>query len=162
MLRFIFVCFIYVYGIPCQGQELDKELFRRLFFCTRYFEGWHTQATTPGYIGYGHQIQTGETFPIELTRKQVEDLLVNDLRKIYRMFKNYGKDAYLLTALAYQIGPSKLLGTNGYPKSLLLRKQENGDRDIKTLYLRFCKWNGHAVKSIRVRRTVEMKLLYQP
>lgn len=162
MLRFIFVCFIYVYGIPCQGQELDKELFRRLLCCTRYFEGWHTQSTTPGYIGYGHQIQTGETFPVELTQKQAEDLLVNDLRKIYRMFKSYGDDAYLLTALAYQIGPSKLLGTNGHSKSLLLRKLESGDRNIKKHYLRFCRWKNRPIRSIRVRRMVELELLYKP
>lgn len=162
MLRFIFVCFIYVYGIPCQGQEFDKELFRRLLFCTRYFEGWHTQSTTPGYIGYGHQIQTGETFPVELTQKQAEDLLVNDLRKIYKMFKSYGKDAYLLTALAYQIGPAKLLGKGKYPKSTLLTRLEYGDRDILPLYLSFCKWNGKIISSIRKRRWVEYHLLFSP
>ena len=162
MLRFIFVCFIYVYGIPCQGQKFDKELFRRLLFCTRYFEGWHTQSTTPGYIGYGHQIQTGETFPVELTQKQAEDLLVNDLRKIYKMFKSYGKDAYLLTALAYQIGPAKLLGKGKYPKSTLLTRLEHGDRDILPLYLSFCKWNGKIISSIRKRRWVEYHLLFSP
>lgn len=161
MLRFILI-YLIIYGIPCQGQELDKELFCRLLYCTRYFEGWHTQSTTPGYIGYGHQIQAGEIFPVELTKKQAEALLVNDLFKLYRMFNKYGKDAYLLTALAYQIGPSKLLGTNGYPKSILLRKLENGDRDIKTSYLRFCKWKGRSISSIRIRRKVELELLYQP
>lgn len=161
-MKIIVIYFICAYCIPCQGQELDKELFYRLVCCTRYFEGWHTQSSTPGYIGYGHQIQKGEIFPNELTREQADKLLEKDLLKIFKMFNGYGEDAYLLTALAYQIGPSKLLGTNGYPKSLLLRKLENGERDIKMLYLRFCKWKGRFIRSIRIRRKIELKLLYKP
>lgn len=80
----------------------------------------------------------------------------------YRLYTNYGKSALLLAALSYQIGPSKLLGTHGYPKSILLKKLENGDRDIYTEYISFCKWKGKTVPSIRMRRKVEFLLLHKP
>lgn len=161
-LKIVAICLMFVHCITCHGQEHDKELFYRLECCTKYFEGWHTQSTTPGYIGYGHQIQKGEMFPDELSKSQAAKLLRKDLLGIYGMFKGYGDDAYLLTALAYQIGPSKLLGTNGHSKSLLLRKLESGDRNIKKHYLRFCRWKNRPIRSIRVRRMVELELLYKP
>ena len=70
------------------------------------------------------------------------------------------RDAYLLAALSYQIGPAKLLGNDKYPKSTLLTRLDRGDRDILLLYLIYCKWKGKNVSSIRKRRWVEYQLLF--
>lgn len=57
-----------------KAKNLTRYFFCRLLYCMRCFEGWHTQSTTPGYIGYGHQIQTGEVFHVELTKKNRQKL----------------------------------------------------------------------------------------
>lgn len=157
LLGIFFIC-----SIPCHSQPPDRILFDRLVTSTKYFEGWHTQRTTPGHVGYGHRIQPGEHFPNSLTRRQADSLLRSDLMQHYRLYTRYGKDALLLTALSYQIGSAKLLGKGKYPKSTLLIRLERGDRDIFPLYLSFCKWKGKSIPSIRKRRWVEYKLLYQP
>ena len=77
-----------------------------------------------------------------------------------RLYARYGREAYLLAALSYQIGPAKLLGNDKYPKATLLTQLERGDRDILPLYLRYCKWRGKTVSSIRKRRWVEYQLLF--
>lgn len=151
-----------IFFVPCHGQQPDRVLFERLVSSTKYFEGWHTQSTTPGHVGYGHKIQRGEQFPNALTRRQADSLLRSDLMQHYRLYTRYGKDAYLLTALSYQIGPAKLLGNYKYPKSTLLTRLERGDRNILSLYLRFCKWKGKTIPSIRRRRWVEYHLLFSP
>lgn len=156
-LGILFIC-----SIPCYSQPPNKTLFDRLVASTKYFEGWHTQSTTPGHVGYGHKIQRGEHFPNTLTRRQADSLLRRDLMQHYRLYTRYGKDAYLLTALSYQIGPAKLLGNYKHPKSTLLTRLEQGDRNILSLYLRFCKWKGETIPSIRRRRWVEYHLLFSP
>ena len=158
----ILISMLFIYSVPCHSQPPDKELFDRLVASTKYFEGWHTPRTTPGHVGYGHKIQKGEHFPNVLSRRQADFLLRKDLMQHYRLYTRYGKDAWLLTALSYQIGPAKLLGQGKYPKSTLLTRLESGDRDILPLYLSFCKWKGNAVSSIRKRRWVEYHLLFSP
>ncbi len=153
---------LFISSIPCHSQSPDRTLFDRLVASTKYFEGWHTQRTTPGHVGYGHKIQRGEHFPNALTHRQADSLLRSDLMQHYRFYTRYGKDALLLTALSYQIGPTKLLGKGKYPKSTLLTRLEHGDRDILPLYLSFCKWNGKIISSIRKRRWVEYHLLFSP
>lgn len=156
-LSILSICFV-----PCHGQQPDRVLFERLVTSTKYFEGWHTQNTTPGHVGYGHKIQRGEHFPDALTRRQADSLLRSDLIQHYRLYSRYGKDAYLLAALSYQIGPAKLLGNAKYPKSTLLIRLERGERKILPFYLKFCKWKGKAIPSIRRRRLVEYNLLFSP
>lgn len=90
--------------VPCHSQQPDRVLFERLVTSTKYFEGWHTQSKTPGHVGYGHKIQQGEHFRNSLTRRQADSLLRSDLIQHYRLYSRYGKDAYLLAALSYQIG----------------------------------------------------------
>ena len=148
--------------VPCHSQQPDRVLFERLVTSTKYFEGWHTQKETPGHVGYGHKIQQGEHFRNSLTRRQADSLLRSDLIQHYRLYSRYGKDAYLLAALSYQIGPAKLLGNTRYPKSTLLIRLEKGERQILPLYLKFCKWKGKAIPSIRRRRLVEYNLLFSP
>ena len=77
------------------------------------------------------------------------------------MFSKYGKDSLLLAALAYNVGPGKVLGCKGrWPKSTLLKKIEAGIRDFKEDYVQFCHWKGKKVASIERRRYAELALLY--
>ena len=79
------------------------------------------------------------------------------------MFQQYGKDSLLLAALAYNVGPYRILGSKTkYPKSKLLRKIEAGNREFKEDYVQFCHWRGKTVASIERRRYVEFALLYVP
>lgn len=156
----ILLSMLAICSVPCQSQTIDRALFERLVAITKHFEGWHSQQTTPGYVGYGHQIQKGEHFPKTLTCQCADLLLRTDLLQHLRLYTSYGKDAYLLAALSYQIGPAKLLGNDRYPKATLLTRLERGDRDILPLYLSYCKWKGKTVASIRERRWVEYQLLF--
>ena len=124
----------------------------------KHFEGWHTSRHYP-YIGYGHRIQPGEHFRLPLTRRQADTLLRNDLRKLCRIFSYLGKDSLLIATLAYNVGSGTLLGSSTRPKSILIQKLERGDRNIRSDYLRYCRWNGKIVPSIKKRRMAEWQLL---
>ena len=83
------------------------------------------------------------------------------VKALCRLFSRYGKDSLLLAALAYNIGPYKVLGCKGkWPKSKLLIKIEVGIRDFKDDYVQFCRWNGRVIPSIQRRRYAEFALLY--
>lgn len=126
----------------------------------KHFEGWHDSRHYP-YIGYGHRIQPGEHIRLPLTRRQADRLLRSDLRKLCRLFSYLGKDSLLVATLAYNVGSGTLLGTATRPRSTLIRKLEQGNRHIRSDYLRYCHWNGKIVKSIRKRRMVEWELLWE-
>ena len=87
------------------------------------------------YVGYGHQLQRGEHFTANMTERQADSLLRADLWKCFEHFKGYGKDALLLTLLAYNVGVGRLLGYGKYSKSRLLRKIEAGDRNFYWEYV---------------------------
>lgn len=141
-------------GNSCMDKfELAVALIKR-------FEGWHTSRHYP-YIGYGHRIQPGEHFHLPLTRRQADILLRNDLRKLCRIFSYLGKDSLLIATLAYNVGPGTLLGSSTRPKSTIVRKLERGDRNIRSDYLRYCRYNGKAIPSIRNRRMAEFRLLWE-
>ena len=130
--------------------------------CIKHFEGWHTTKSYP-YVGYGHQLQKGERYSARtLTKKQGDLLLRLDLMRNLYLFRGYGKDALLLSVLAYNVGPYAILGTSKRPKSQLLRKIERGDRNIYNDYIAFCHWHGRQVPSIKFRRQVEYDLFFIP
>ena len=89
------------------------------------------------YVGYGHQLQPGERFTADMTERQADSLLRADLWKCFDHFKGYGKDALLLTLLAYNVGVGRLLGYGKHSKSRLLRKIEAGDRNF------YWEWKSH-------------------
>ena len=75
-------------------------------------------------------------------------------------FKCYGKDALLLSLLAYNVGAGRILGNGRHPKSLLLRKIEAGDRNYMQEYLSFCHYNGKMMRGLVKRRRAEFLLFF--
>ena len=142
-----------IYGLPP---------FERAVCCIKFYEGIHRKKDYP-YVGYGHKLKPGENYSSNMSLAEAELLLRKDLKELCTMFSAYGKDSLLLAALAYNIGPYKILGCKGkYEKSTLLKKIEAGIRDFKQDYVQFCHWKGKKVPSIERRRYAEFLLLYVP
>ena len=95
-----------------------------------------------------------------MTERQADSLLRADLWKCFEHFKDYGKDALLLTLLAYNVGLGRLLGYRKHPKSRLLLKIESGDRNFDWEYVSFCMYKGNLPKGLVKRRKVEFALFY--
>ena len=109
----------------------------RAIRCTKYYEGWH-----------------GE-------KAQGDSILRADMMKLCRLFSRFGRDSTLLSCLAYQVGPYRLLGSKDFPKSKLIQKLEAGNRDIYKEYISFRCYKGKVVPSIERRRKVEYLLLFE-
>ena len=125
------------------------------------YEGMHDRSDYP-YYGYGHRRLPNENLSYDMTEEEAEALLRKDLAVRYKLFRRFGKDALLLTVLSFNVGQGVLLGHGGHPKSRLVRKLENGDRDIYEEYISFRCWKGKPVRSIERRRKMEFLLLYEP
>ena len=135
--------------------------FERGVVCIKHFEGLHTWKEYP-YVGYGHQLLPGEQFTAAMTERQADSLLRADLWKCFEHFKGYGKDALLLSLLAYNVGVGQLLGYGKHPKSRLLRKIESGDRNFYREYVSFCRYKGKVLRGLVKRRQVEYALFFIP
>lgn len=134
--------------------------YERAVLIIKHYEGWHGKKDYP-YIGYGHQIQPGENLRYPITEAQADSLLRSDLTKLCAMFRKYDADSLLLACIAYNCGPARLLGDGKRtPKSRLLRKLDQGNRDIFAECLTFCRYKGRPIPSIRRRRWVEYHLLF--
>ena len=136
--------------------------FERAVRCIKYYEGWHDIKRNYPYIGWGHRILPHEKFRKNLSFQQADSLLRSDLRKLCTLFRKYGRDTLLLAVLAYNVGPYKILGNGKFPKSRLLQKIEQGERNIRREYLDFCRYQRHKIASIHRRRQTELLLLYKP
>lgn len=146
--------------VKSKNNLFDLPPFERAVCCIKYYEGIHRKKDYP-YVGYGHKLKPGETYSWNMSLKEAEALLRKDLKSFCAMFSQYGKDSLLLAALAYNVGPYKILGCKGkWPKSKLLKKIEAGMRDFKDDYVEFCKWKGKKTPSIERRRYAEFALLY--
>ena len=158
LLSLLCLCSVgYARATPRNLPYTDKQ-FEMAVACIKHFEGWHNMKA---YVGYGHQVQKGERYSAKtLTKKQGDLLLRLDLMRNLYLFRGYGKDALLLSVLAYNVGPYAILGTSKRPKSRLLRKIERGDRNIYNDYIAFCCWHGKKIPSIKFRRQVEYDLFF--
>lgn len=140
----------------------DLPPFEHAVCCIKYHEGLHTKKDYP-YVGYGHKLRPGEHYSSNMTPAAAEHLLRKDLKELCGMFRQYGQDSLLLVALAYNIGPYKVLGYKGkYPKSTVLQKLERGDRNIRDAYVNLCHWRGKRITPIERRQYAELMLLYTP
>ena len=163
--RFALFCIMCLLCQPILAQRrvrlADLPPFERAVVVVKYFEGMHGWKNYP-YVGYGHQLQPGERFTADMTERQTDSLLRADLWKCFEHFKGYGKDALLLTLLAYNVGVGRLLGYGKHPKSRLIRKLEQGVRNILPEYLSFCRYKGRMLPGLLKRRRVEFALFYMP
>ena len=164
--HFALFCILCLFCQPILAQRrvrlADLSPFERGVVVVKYFEGLHNQPKDFPYVGYGHQLQPGEHFTADMTERQADSLLRADLWKCFEHFKDYGKDALLLSLLAYNVGVGRLLGYGKYPKSRLLRKIAAGDRNIYREYVSFCRYKGKVLKGLEKRRKVEFALFYLP
>ena len=163
--RFVLFCIICLFCQPILAQRkvglADLPPFERAVVVVKYFEGLHSWKNYP-YVGYGHQLQPGECFTANMTERQADSLLRADLWKCFEHFKGYGKDALLLSLLAYNVGVGQLLGYGKHDKSRLLQKIEDGDRNIYREYVSFCRYKGIMLRGLVKRRQVEFALFYIP
>ena len=163
--RFALFCIMCLLCQPILAQRrvrlTDLPPFERAVVIVKYFEGLHGKGCYP-YVGYGHQLQPGEHFTADMTERQADSLLRADLWKCFEHFKEYGKDALLLSLLAYNVGVGRLLGYGKYPKSKLLRKIEAGDRNFYREYSSFCQYKGKVLNGLVKRRKIEFTLFYIP
>ena len=162
---FILLCVFCLFCQPTLAQRrvrlADLPPFERAVVVVKYFEGMHSWKNYP-YVGYGHQLQSGEHFTADMTERQADSLLRADLLSRYALFRRFGKDALLLTVLSYNVGTGTLLGCRNRPKSRLIRKLEQGDRNILPEYLSFCRYKGRMLSGLLKRRRVEFALFYIP
>ena len=136
---------------------MELPLFERAVLIIKKFETMHKPKHWP-YVGYGHQVQPGEPYRrgVQLTEAQADALLRKDLAKFVSLYKDYGKDAVLLGALAYNCGPGVV------NKSSILKKLKSGDRNIFQAYTFHCRYKGKWHKGIHTRRLTEFAALYIP
>lgn len=132
----------------------QDSLFEVAVACIKRYEGMHDIRHLP-YVGYGHLLLPGESFPV-MTERIADSLLRADLRKKCAAFRRFG----VLGVLAYNVGEYRLLGYGDRPKSRLIRKLEAGDRDIHAEYTAYCHYKGKSIPSIRKRREEEFKILF--
>lgn len=128
----------------------------------KFYEGWHGEKKHWPYVGWGHKVLPGERFTNDITKVQGDSILRADMMKLCRLFSKFGRDSVILACLAYQVGAFRLLGNKNLPKSKLIRKLENGDRNIYEEYVSYCYRKGKSVASIKRRRLIELHLLYTP
>lgn len=147
--------------IVSHPDEKEKTLFDSAVEIVKRYEGWHTVRDAP-YIGYGHRLLPGEQLTANLTEAQADSLLRSDLMKRCAVFRYLSKDSLLVSVLSYNVGIYRLLGYGKIPKSKLIHKLEQGDRDIYEEYISFRMYRGKVIPSLERRRKEEFKLLFKP
>lgn len=136
---------------------MELPLFERAILIIKKFETLHKPKHWP-YVGYGHQVQPGEPYRrgCQLSEAQADALLRKDYSKFCALYEKYGKDKYLLAALAYNCGPGVV------QKSTVLKKLKSGDRNIHASYASHCCYHGKKHKGLLTRRLTELTALFIP
>ena len=102
------VCSVSAQSNRHEGTDGQAAIYRlpfmeRAFWCTRYFEGWHSEKHHP-YVGWGHRLQRGERYSARtMTKRQADALLRKDLRKFCAMFRRFGADSLILSEISDKI-----------------------------------------------------------
>lgn len=149
---------ILIKDVNCEG------MFEAAVCLIKRFEGWHSYKCMP-YVGYGHRLlKTDNHLSLPITEAQGDSLLRTDLKKRMKLVKGNFKAKLLLGMLSYNVGQSRVLGSNTRPMSkvaeILLSGKEFNISELKAEYVSWRKWNGKIVKSIERRREAEFKLIF--
>ena len=135
---------------------MELPLFERAVLIIKKFETLHKPKHWPT-ICYGHVVQRGEHFTRrQYSEREADALLRRDYAKFCELYKEYGRDKYILAALAYNIGPGAV------NKSSVLKKLKRGDRNIFKSYTAHYKYKGKFHKGLYKRRCQEFTALYVP
>ena len=135
---------------------MELPLFERAVIIIKKFETLHKPRHWPT-ICYGHVVQPGERFVRrQYSEREADALLRKDYARFCELYKEYGKDRYILAALAYNIGPGAV------NKSSVLKKLKAGDRNIFKAYTAHCKYKGRFHKGLYKRRCQELAALFIP
>lgn len=118
------------------------------------YEGLHKNHAT--CVGYGHTVVSGDGYKRRqnLTEVQADALLRKDLAELCAKYRDFGRDSLILAALAYNIG------TGNVAKSTVYKRLKAGNREIKELYLTYCRYRGKVMSQIKRRRAEEYELLF--
>lgn len=134
---------------------MELPLFERAILIIKRFETLHKPKHWP-YVGYGHQVQPCEPYRRGVQLTEADALLRKDYAKLCSLYEKYGKDKYLLAALAYNCGPGVV------NKSSVLDKLKRGDRNIFKAYTSHCHYKGKRHKGLLERRYTELAALFIP
>ncbi len=157
----VFIVCLFFLPFPPSKLEInhaETKLFDKAVICIKKYEGWHDSRHYP-YVGYGHKLLKEDKFGHLISEAFADSLLRKDLLQKCAQFRKFGKDSLLLGVLAYNTGEYKLLGYGKRP-SRLIRKLEQGDRDIYNEYVSYCRHKGRGIPSLRKRREEEYRLLF--
>ena len=97
---------------PPLPKEISAELFGKAVALIKEFEGWHSAKHYP-YIGYGHKLLPHENLTADISKAQADSLLRADLLERYKYFRQYGKDALLLSEISDNNRESRQYAADG-------------------------------------------------
>lgn len=142
-------------GVVAPPTTLSPQFDKAVEIIKKY-EGLHKNHGN--LVGYGHKILAGEPYKANqtLTEAEADKLLRKDLAALCERYKSFGKDSLLLAALAYNCGIGVVA------KSSVLRKLQEGDRNIKESYLSHSRSRGKTLSQLKKRRTEEFEELFIP
>ena len=126
-----------LYG-KAENPPSDKD---KAVACIKRWEGWHRG---------------------KMSEAQADSLLRCDLERCLNVFRKYGKDSLLLSLLGFNVGCYRLIGNGKIPKSRLIQKLDDGNRNIYREYISFRCYRGKVIPGIERRRKEEFELFYMP
>ena len=148
------------YSLLAASSDTDKAQkeqsdFEKAVEIIKKYETIHKPKHWP-FVGYGHKVLKGEKFNRKkaLSEKEADALLRKDLLKNCAYFRQFGKDSLLLGVLSYNIGNGATM------RSSLVKKLKAGNRNIRDIYLSFCRYRGKVHSGIKSRRIEEFETLY--
>ena len=109
-----------------------------------------------------HRLLPHEKLTENLSEAQADSLLRCDLERCLKVFRKYGKDSLLLSLLGFNVGCYRLIGNGKIPKSRLIQKLDDGNRNIYKEYISFRCYRGKVIPGIERRRKEEFELFYIP
>lgn len=135
---------------------MELPLFERAVLIIKKFEILHNSRCHWPYFGYGHRKLPGEKYfrGYKMSEREADALLRKDYSKFCALYEKYGKDKYLLAALAYNCGPGVV------NKSSILRLLKSGNRNIFKAYTSHCHYKGKWHKGLYNRRLTELAALF--
>lgn len=140
---------------PARQSGRDSARFETAVEIIKKYETLHQPRHYP-LVGYGHLVIRGEKFSRSraMNEADAEALLRRDLLKNCAIFRKYGADSLLLGTLAYNVGMGTVL------RSSIVRLLDEGNRDIRDIYISYNKYRGRNHKGLRQRRIEEFDALF--